>query len=189
MGGLNGWMDGRLEGCSHSWCDARVCVCVCVQVIAAWQAEEIHELMYHGPAKRVTKALILRDHDQISPIEQTPGIQTVDIQMPNVSNTLIHPPIHRHASIASFLFVCVFWCGVLCCVVQVTIPSNHTTYMCLPVVLPDDRKYHMVANDPLIDRRAGDLVHHMIIYHCDEPKKRMRHTDTHSPHTHRGREA
>ncbi|CEL93840.1 unnamed protein product [Vitrella brassicaformis CCMP3155] len=108
-----------------------------MKVIAAWQAEEIHELMYHGPAKRVTKALILRDHDQISPIEQTPGIQTVDIQMPNV-----------------------------------TIPSKHTTYMCLPVVLPDDRKYHMVANDPLISpQRGGDLVHHMIIYHCDAPEE------------------
>ena len=44
------------------------------------------------------------------------------------------------------------------------VPAKETTYLCFSFQLPDDREYHLIATEPLIDNQ--NVMHHMILNAC-----------------------
>lgn len=46
------------------------------------------------------------------------------------------------------------------------VPAEVTTYVCYVFALPTDAKYHVIAAAPLVQNY--DVIHHMIIYGCNE---------------------
>lgn len=47
---------------------------------------------------------------------------------------------------------------------NVTVPSQETTYLCRTFELPNDKKYHIVRYEPIID--TARLLHHMVVFFC-----------------------
>ncbi|KAL6066741.1 deleted 1 base in 1 codon [Balamuthia mandrillaris] len=50
---------------------------------------------------------------------------------------------------------------------EVAIPASRTNYYCTAITFPNDKKYHAIKIDPIVD---SHLVHHMILYSCVAPQ-------------------
>ncbi|KAH3792917.1 hypothetical protein DPMN_146418 [Dreissena polymorpha] len=44
------------------------------------------------------------------------------------------------------------------------VPAQETTYMCMNIELPEDKAYHMIAFEPIIDNI--EVMHHILVYGC-----------------------
>ncbi|BFZ15699.1 hypothetical protein BsWGS_18738 [Bradybaena similaris] len=50
---------------------------------------------------------------------------------------------------------------------QTKVPAVETSYYCMTFDLPSDQDYHIIANEPIIDK--VNILHHMVLYGCENP--------------------
>jgi len=50
---------------------------------------------------------------------------------------------------------------------RTAIPQNETTYICMGFKLPNETKYHLIGQLPVIENR--NMLHHMLLYGCTQP--------------------
>ncbi|CAG5125662.1 unnamed protein product, partial [Candidula unifasciata] len=48
---------------------------------------------------------------------------------------------------------------------QTKVPPSETNYYCMTFDLPSDQDYHIIANEPIIDK--VNILHHMVMYGCE----------------------